>query len=69
MLEPGRYERREVAHLLKGTYEFEYTWEKEVRFIDSYLKTVRIFAYHDIRNRLHKKVNLNFLLRAPKECK
>lgn len=64
-LEPGRYERREVPHLLKGAYEFEYTWEKEGGFVDSRLKTVHIFAYHDTRNKVHKKVDLSFLLRAP----
>jgi len=69
VLEAGRYYREDIAHLLKGAYEFEYKWEKEGRFVDSRLKTVHIFAYHDTRNRLHKKVNLTFLLRIPKICK
>ena len=69
ILEPGRYERREVPYLLKGAYEFEYTWEKEGRFVDSRLKTVHIFAYHDTRNKIHKKVDLSFLLRAPEGCR
>ncbi len=69
VLKPGRYAREEVSQLLKGAYEFEYTWKKEDKFIDSRLKTVHIFAYHNTRSRVHKKVNLSFLLRAPKECK
>ena len=69
LLDAGRYYREDLSHLLKGAYEFEYKWEKEGRFVDSRLKTVHIFAYHDTRNRVHKKVNLTFLLRMPKGCK
>ena len=69
VLEPGRYYREDVPHLLKGAYEFEYTWDQEGKFIDSRLKTVHIFAYHDTRHKVHKKVNLTFLLRIPKECR
>jgi len=68
-LDVGRYYRDDVSNLLKGTYEFEYKWEKEGEFIDSRLRTIHVFAYHDIRNRVHKKVNLTFLLSVPKECK
>jgi len=69
VLEYGRYYRSDVSHLLKGVYEFEYKWMKEDKFVDSTLKTIHIFAYHDTRNRVHKKVNLTFLLRVPKMCK
>jgi hypothetical protein len=69
VLDTGRYFREDISHLLKGAYEFEYKWEKEGKFIDSRLKTVHIFAYHDTRNRVHKKVNLTFLLRMPKICR
>lgn len=69
VLEHGRYYRSDVSHLLKGAYEFEYKWMKKDKFVDSRLKTIRIFAYHDTRNRVHKKVNLTFLLRIPKICR
>lgn len=69
VLESGRYFRGDVYHLLKGAYEFEYKWEKDKKFVDSRLKTVYIFMYHDSNLRLHKKVNLTFLLRVPKGCK
>lgn len=68
-LEPGRYYNKDVTGLFKGAYEFEYKWEKETKFVDSRLKTIRIFAYHDTRNRIHKKVNLTFLLRVPRMCR
>jgi len=69
LLDAGRYYREDLSHLLKGAYEFEYKWEKEGKFVDSRLKTVHIFTYHDRRNRVHKKVNLTFLLRMPKMCR
>jgi hypothetical protein len=69
ILEPGRYYRGEIGNILKGAYEFEYSWEKDGRFVDSRLKTIHLFAYHDRHRKLHKKVNLTFLLRAPKPCR
>ena len=69
MLEKGRYYREDINHLLKGTYEFEYSWEKDGKFVDSRLKTIRVFAYHDRTLKIHKKVDLSFLLKIPKKCK
>lgn len=68
-IKEGKYYREDVHHLLKGAYEFEYKWMKGDTFIDSRLKTIHIFAYHDTRNKIHKKVNLTFLLRVPRICK
>ncbi len=68
-LEPGRYYRADLPHILKGKYEFEYTWFKDGKFLDSYLKTVRIFEYHNIKHTLHKRLNLTFWIKVPKECK
>ncbi len=68
VLDAGRYFRADIKNLLKGAYEFEYSWQKDGKFVDSRLKTVHIFAYHDTRKRVHKKVNLTFLLRVPQGC-
>jgi len=69
VLDAGDYYRADITHILKGAYEFEYTWEKEGRFIDSRLKTVHIFAYHDTRHHIHKKVDLTFWVKVPKVCR
>ena len=69
VLEKGRYYREDINHLLKGAYEFEYSWEKDGKFVDSRLKTIRVFAYHDRTLKIHKKVDLTFLLKVPKSCK
>jgi len=69
VLGEGRYFKGNIYSLLKGAYEFEYKWDKDDKFVDSRLKTVHIFAYHDSRNRVYKKVNLTFLLKVPKGCK
>jgi len=43
VLDTGRY----ISNLFKGIYEFEYKWKKEGEFIDSRLKSIPIFSYHD----------------------
>ena len=68
-LKPGRYYRADLPHILKGKYEFEYIWYKDGKFLDSFLKTVRVFEYHNIKHKLHKRFNLTFWIRVPKECK
>lgn len=69
VLESGRYFRGDISQVRKGVYEFEYKWEKDGKFVDSMLKTIHIFAYHDIMLKFYKKVNLTFLLRPPKICR
>jgi len=68
-LDKGRYIREELKNILKGKYEFEYTWSKKSKFVESYLKSVRIFEYHNSKHKLHKRFNLTFRLRVPKSCK
>jgi len=66
---PGRYYRKNIANILKGEYEFEYSWYKNGKFIDSGIKSIKIFAYHDINLPLHKRVDLSFNSLTPKECR
>lgn len=66
---PGRYYRKNISNILKGEYEFEYSWYKKNRFIDSGIKSIRVFAYHDTNLSLHKRVDLTFNSLMPKECR
>jgi len=68
-LDKGRYIREELKYILKGKYEFEYTWSKNSKFVDSYLKSVRVFEYHNSKHKLHKRFNLTYKLKVPKSCK
>ncbi|RLA06797.1 MAG: hypothetical protein DRQ51_08185 [Gammaproteobacteria bacterium] len=68
-IKPARYYRQDYSNIIKGTYEFEYTWSKNKQLIDSRLKTVRILSYHDASLRLYKKLNLTVFTLTPKQCK
>jgi len=68
-LDKGRYYRKDISNILKGAYEFEYKWEKNGRFVDASLKSVSLFAYHNTRNKIHKKLNLTFFILAPAACR
>ena len=68
ILEPGRYIREDVHRLLKGTYEFEYRWDRGDIFVDSGLRTIYLLAYHDTTLPFHKKIDLTFVLRLPDGC-
>jgi hypothetical protein len=63
-----KYHREIVIQLLKGRYEFEYTWFKEGTLIDSSLKTIHVFVYHDSRNKYYKKVDLSAKMKVPQGC-
>ena len=65
----GRYYRKNISNILKGTYDFEYTWLKGKKFIDSGVKSIQIYAYHDTNLAINKKVNLLFENLMPKECR
>jgi len=69
ILKEGEYYRKEIKNILKGSYEFEYKWLKDNKFIDAKVKTVRILPMHDINKKLHKRLNLTFLLSVPQPCK
>jgi hypothetical protein len=69
ILKAGKYQRDEIKDIRKGAYEFEYIWSKDGKFVDSKMKTIRIFAYHNSNFKIYKKVNLSFLLMPPRECK
>jgi len=69
IIPPGKYYRKNIYDILKGEYEFEYTWRKGAKFIDSGMKSIHIFTYHDIKLPLHKRVNLTFAAEVPRECK
>lgn len=68
-LDKGRYYRKDISNILKGTYEFEFKWARSGRFVDASLKTINIFAYHDTRNKIHKNLNITFWLLAPAACR
>lgn len=68
-IEEGRYISENLPSIKKGRYEFEVVWQKEGKIIDSSLKSVHVFAYHDASNKFHKKVNLSFRLTVPSACK
>jgi len=68
IIKPGRYYRKNVDNILKGKYEFEYSWYKEGKFIDSGVKEIHIFSYHDRSLPLYKSVDLTFKDVMPKEC-
>ncbi len=69
MISPGRYYINKISNILKGAYDFEYTWFKDKRFIDSGVKTIHIYEYHDIKLPIYKKVKLSFQNLMPNECK
>lgn len=69
MISAGRYYRKDISNILKGTYDFEYTWFKDKKFLDSGVKTLHIYAYHDTNLAINKKVKLTFKDLMPKACK
>lgn len=69
LISRGRYYRKNISNILKGAYDFEYTWFKGKRFIDSGIKTIHIYAYHDTNLAINKKVELTFENLMPPECK
>lgn len=69
LIDPGRYYRKNISNILKGAYDFEYTWYKKKKFIDSGVKSIHIYAYHDTNLPINKKVNLTFKKLMPRECK
>ena len=69
MISAGRYYRKNISNILKGAYDFEYTWFKGKKFIDSGIKSIHIYAYHDTNLPINKKVKLLFENLMPKECK
>ncbi|HGZ70682.1 MAG TPA: hypothetical protein ENK74_04730 [Nitratifractor sp.] len=69
IIPPGKYYRKNISDILKGEYEFEYTWRKGAQFIDSGIKSIHIFTYHDINLPLHKRVDLTFRAEIPDSCK
>lgn len=69
ILDKGEYYRKEIKNILKGSYEFEFKWLKDNEFIDAKVKSIRVLPLHDIRKKLHKRLNLTFLLFTPKPCK
>lgn len=69
LINAGRYYRKNISNILKGTYEFEYTWYKGKKFVDSGVKTIHIYAYHDTNLPINKKVTLLFINLIPNACK
>jgi hypothetical protein len=65
----GRYVSESLPSIKKGRYEFEVVWQKEGKIVDSLLKSVHVFAYHDVSNKFHKKVDLSFRLKVPTACR
>ena len=65
----GRYVSESLPSIKKGRYEFEVVWQKEEKIVDSSLKSVHVFAYHDAGSRFHKKVDLSFRLKIPSACR
>jgi len=69
VISPGRYYRKNISNILKGAYDFEYTWYKDKKFVDSGVKSIHIYAYHDTNLAINKKVKLLFENEMPKECR
>jgi hypothetical protein len=68
-IEPGHYFQKEYKNILKGKYEFEYTFSKDGKFIDSFLKTKYILTPHNNKLKIFKKFNPTTLISTPSVCK
>jgi hypothetical protein len=68
-LKPGHYFQKEYKNILKGKYEFEYTFSKDGKFIDSFLKTKYILTPHNNKLKIFKKFNPTTLISTPSVCK
>lgn len=55
-IKSGHYILRELKNILKGKYEFEYSWYKKGKLIDSSIKDIRVFEYHNNKHRIYKKL-------------
>jgi hypothetical protein len=69
LLKPGHYFQKEYKNILKGSYEFEYTFSKDKKFIDSSLKTKHILLIHNNKLKVHKKFNPTLFLKVPIVCR
>ena len=68
-LQAGHYILKELKDILKGKYEFEYSWYKNGRLIDSSLKDIRIFEYHNNKHKFYKKLLFTQKLKIISDCK
>ncbi len=67
-LKPGHYTLKELKNILKGKYEFEYNWYKNGKLIDSSIKDIRVFEYHNNKHRLYKKLEITKNIKVVNEC-
>ena len=68
-IKTGHYLLTEVKNILKGKYEFEYCWYKNGKLIDSSIKDIRIFEYHNNKHRIYKKLIITKNIKVVDECK
>ena len=68
-LKAGHYILKELKNILKGKYEFEYNWYKNGKLIDSSIKNIRVFEYHNNKHRLYKKLQITKNIKVVNECR
>jgi hypothetical protein len=69
IIKKGHYFQQNYKNILKGEYEFEYTYTKDDKFVDSFLKTKHIVTIHNSKLKIYKKFTPTTLIPIPAICK